>query len=372
MAGTCECGATTEFRGAVDHDWRTWRVASRYSRQSLRAVAKRALLQPRIVLLHVAAFAVTWFVLARAGALDVGSAWFLFFVAWALMLVLNAALLVLRSLVSGSPEGHSPPPAEGGIVMTGSISSTVKLDYDAGTAEKIYLPTPFVQLLYRLAFQARFPYADNAPALEAARQRRRVAGLLTEAWFGENLVAQTLDVRREDDGRFTFVTELVRGTEPKDPRHAKLLLRQLTERFLDAGLASWQVGYYNPRALGNLIERPDGSYRIIDLESNLVTPFMPLGAAVRAIRQAQYPSFDDIDMPRLTDYLAANHDELVAILGPAKSEALFNAADQYGQAQREWHGSELRLPGKIMRVALSLIDVPRWIRAARSRSVASP
>lgn len=372
VAGTCECGATTEFLGAVDRDWQAWRVASRFSQQSLRAIAKGVLLRPRIVLLHVAAFAVTWLTLARAAVLDRGSVPVLFFLAWALVLVLNVALLVVRSLVSGSPESHPPPPVEGGIVMTGSISSTVKLDYDAGTAEKIYLPTRFVRLLYRLAFQGRFPYADNAPALEAARLRRTVAGLLTEAWFGENLVAQVLSVRPEDDGRFTFVTELVRGTEPKDPPHAKLLLRQLTERFLDAGLASWQVAYYNPRALGNLIERPDGSYRIIDLESNLVTPFMPLGAAMRAIRQAQYPSFDDIDMPRLDDYLATNHDELVAVLGPEKSAELLDAASRYGYAQREWHGSELRLAGKILRAALSLVDVPRWIRAVRSRSAGSP
>ena len=36
------------------------------------------------------------------------------------------------------------------------------------------------------------------------------------------------------------------------------MLRRLTARFLDAGLPSWQVGHYNPRALGNLIEREDG------------------------------------------------------------------------------------------------------------------
>lgn len=333
---------------------------------------KRLLLQPRIVMLHVVAFVITWLVLAWEDVLDTGSAPFILLVAWALFLVAIGTLLLLRALVSGSPESHPPPPAEGGIVMTGSISSTVKLDYDAGTAEKIYRPTRFVRLLYRLAFQARFPYTDNAAALEAAVLRRAVVGLLTEAWFGDNLVAAAIAVRPEEDGRFTLVTELVRGTAPKDPRHAKLLLRQLTERFIDAGVASWQVGYYNPRALGNLIEQADGSYRIIDLESNLVTPFMPFSVAIRAIRRAQYPSFDDIDIPRLEAYLAVNRDELVAVLGPKRSAQLFDAASSYGQAQREWHGSELRLPGKILRIALSLVDMPVWIRAWRSRSAARP
>ena len=184
------------------------------------------------------------------------------------------------------------------------------------------------------------------------------------------MVAQALDVRREEDGRYTLVTELVRGTEPKDPRHAKLMLRQLTARFLDAGMASWQVGYYNPRAVGNLIEREDGSYRIIDLESNLVTPIMPAGAAVRAVRRVQYPSFDDIDMPRLEQYLATNHDELTAVLGPEDTARLLDAAAAYGAAQRAWHGAEPRVPSKLLRLAL--VDVPHWAEVARTREAASP
>ncbi len=248
----------------------------------------------------------------------------------------------------------------------------VHLDYDRGTAEKIYLPTRFVRLLYRLSFQGPFPYTDNAPALEAARLRRTIAGLLTKAWFGDNMVAQALDVRLEEDGRYTLVTELIRGTEPKDPRHAKLMLRQLTARFLDAGLASWQVGHYNPRALGNLIEREDGSYRIIDLESNLVTPIMPPGAAARAARRVQYPSFDDIDMPRLQQYLETNHQELATVLGPEDTARLLNAAAAYGREQRAWQGGEPRIPGKLLGLALALVDVPHWVDVARTREAASP
>ena len=322
--------------------------------------------------LQLAAFALSGAALASRGRLGRRSAASWGFVAWGAALALNLAGLFLRSLLSGSPEGHPPPPVEGGVVMTGSISSTVKLDYDRGTAEKIYLPTRFVGLLYRLSFQAPFPYTDNAPALEAARLRRTIAGLLTKAWFGDNMVAQALDVRREEDGRYTLVTELVRGTEPKDPRHAKLMLRQLTARFLDAGLASWQVGHYNPRAVGNLIEREDGSYRVIDLESNLVTPIMPAGAAVRAVRRVHYPSFDDIDMPRPERYLETNRQELTTVLGAEDTARLLEAAAAYGREQSAWHGGEPRIPGKLLRLALVLVDVPHWVDVARTREAASP
>ncbi len=370
--GTCDCGGIREFRGSAERDWRSWRVTSRLPEQPARKLIKRLLLDPRFVRLHLAAFAVTGVALARSGRLGRRRAATWAFVAWGGALALNLAGLFLRSLLSGSPEGHTPPPEEGGIVMTGSISSTVKLDYDRGTAEKIYLPTRFVRLLYRLSFQAPFPYTDNAPALEAARLRRTIVGLLTKAWFGDNMVAQALDVRLEEDGRYTLVTELIRGTEPKDPRHAKLMLRQLTVRFLDAGLASWQVGHYNPRAVGNLIEREDGSYRVIDLESNLVTPIMPAGAAVRAARRVHYPSFDDIDMPRLQQYLATNHEELTTVLGPEDTARLLDAAAAYGRAQRAWHGGEPRIPGKLLGLALALVDVPHWVDVARTREAASP
>ena len=179
-----------EFHGSAERDWRSWRVTSRLPEQPVRKLIRRLLFDPRFVRLHFAAFGVTGVALAVGGGRTAGSRASWAFVAWAAALALNLAGLVLRSLLSGSPEGHPPAPSEGGVVMTGSISSTVKLDYDRGTAEKIYLPTRFVTLLYRLSFQGPFPYADNAPALEAARLRRTIAGLLTKAWFGDNMVAQ--------------------------------------------------------------------------------------------------------------------------------------------------------------------------------------
>ena len=327
---------------------------------------KALLLDPRRAALHLATAVGFGVTLLAAGRLDIasGSTPFWLFALWNTLALLDAAAVPGRSALAGTPARHPPVPAAGGVVMTGSISSTVKLDYDRGTAGKIYRPTRFVRLLYRLSFQARFPYVDNLAALEAARHRRTVAGLLTTFWFGENMVARTLDVRREHDGRYTFVTELVRGTEPKDPQRAKATLRHLTARFLEAGLPTWQVGHYNPKAVPKLIERADGSYRVIDLESNLVTPFMPPAAMLRAIRNGQYPSFDDADVDRLHDYLATHREALVGVLGAADAARLFDAAGAYAAAQGEWLAGEPRIASKLLKYVFRLVDVPTWVRGA--------
>ena len=346
-----------------------WTTAADTTRERVtaRSAAKSLLADPRRAALHLATFVVVTTTLIATGAVDIasGSAPFMSLALWGAVATFDVlAVLALRA-VSGTADEHPPVPANGGVVMTGSISSTVKLDYDRGTAEKIYEPTRFVKLLYRLSFQAPFPYADNIAALEAARHRRTVAGLLTKFWFGENMVAQALDVRPESDGRYTFVTELVRGTEPKNPQRAKATLRKLTARFLEAGLPTWQVGHYNPKAIPNLLERDDGSYRIIDLESNLVTPFMPPAALISAIRVGQYPSFDDIDVNRMFAYLVEHREEIIGALGREQAHELFDAAESYATAQGEWFGGEARIPSKVLRFAFRLVDVPTWVRAIR-------
>ena len=346
---------------------RTTAADASRERMDARGAAKALLADPRRAVLHLATFVVVATTLVATATVDIasGSAPFMSLVLWGALATFDVLAVLAMRTVSGTVDAHPPIPANGGVVMTGSIASTVKLDYDLGTAEKSYQPTRFVKLLYRFSFQAPFPYADNIAALEAARHRRTVAGLLTKFWFGENMVAQALDVRPESDGRYTFVTELVRGTKPKDAQRAQATLRKLTARFLEAGLPTWQVGYYNPKAIPNLLERDDGSYRIIDLESNLVTPFMPRAALIRAIRAGQYPSFDDIDVNRMFAYLVEHREAIIGQLGREQAHALFDSAESYATAQGEWFGGEARIPSKLLRFAFRLVDVPTWVRAIR-------
>jgi len=170
---------------------------------------------------------------------------------------------------TASTDGESAAAADG-VVPTGSISSTVDLDFGRDEAHKVYHPSFPVRLLYRLVFQAPFPYAANHAALEAARQRRLIVDRLTQFWFGHHLVAEVLGVEDTPAGGHDFVTRLVEGTAPRDKKLVTSFLRQLDRRFLEAGPPTWQVAPYSPHSVTNLIEREDGTYRIIDLESSLV------------------------------------------------------------------------------------------------------
>lgn len=287
-------------------------------------------------------------------------------IAWAIVACLAYVVVIWRRFVGRALEGYPGEIPTQGIVVTGSVSSRVVLDFDAGTAEKAYgTGSPLVRWLYRLCFQAPFPYTKNEDALHAAVHRRTVVGLLTRFWFGENLVAPLIELRRLDDGRFGLVSELVRGDVPRNVEAAKQLLSTLTRRFLEAGLPVWQVADYNPRAIGNLMERPDGRFVMIDLESNLVTPFLPPAAIIRSIRRGQYPSFDDIDVPRLRAYLEEHRAAIQDALGPADSEELFAATERLAECQARWFAAEPRILSRTLRFLFRLIDVPTWIRGVR-------
>jgi hypothetical protein len=251
------------------------------------------------------------------------------------------------------------------VVVAHSISSRVELDYGYGTAHKTYSPPRWVRVLYAAAFQSPFPYEANGHSLEAASHRRRIAGLLTEFWYGENLVSPTLDVHPERDLSIGFVTELVRGSAPTDNKNARRFLKTLTRHFLDAGLPTWQVTPHNPRAVGNLIQREDGAYRIIDLESNLVAPLMPVSGVVGAIRQGNFPAFDDIDLDKLNAYLATNQAEITASLGDHGFNELVEASAAYAESVRRWRMNERRYVSRAARFALKLVDVPSWIRGLK-------
>ena len=118
----------------------------------------------------------------------------------------------------------------------------------------------------------------------------RIAGRLMTYWSGNDLVAPVVDVPRHMNGRMGFVTRArARHRAGRTSATRASSCAPSPRRFLDAGLPTWQVTPYNPRAIGNLIESPDGSYRVIDLESNLVAPLFPVSGIVGMIRQGTFP-----------------------------------------------------------------------------------
>ena len=145
-----------------------------------------------------------------------------------------------------------------------------------------------------------------------------------------------LEVREGSDG-FAFVTEYVEGTKPRDTKHARRFLGRISDAFIEAGLPPWQVSPSNPRSVGNLIETEDGDYKIIDLESSVVTPMVPITGLWGAARDGHLPAFDDIDVPRLRAFVVRREAELRSALGPVDFRELRSAIDQYDYHETQWH-----------------------------------
>jgi len=241
------------------------------------------------------------------------------------------------------------------------IASRVVLDREAGTATKVYRRRLAIWALYWLAFQAPFPYATNRAALKAAQYRRRIAGLITKFFFGRDAVAPVVAVNREGEV-YQFVTALVEGVPPNDKRRARRFLRNVTEAFIETGLPTWQVSPHNPRVLGNLLETAGGEYWIIDLESNVVTPLLPVRELWSAVRQRHLPPFDDIDLPRLWNFVHDNWDELGERLGEEGRDELVHAVSRYQWYEQLWQGTEPRIWSRALGRITAFLDVPRHLK----------
>ena len=227
-----------------------------------------------------------------------------------------------------------------------SIASLVLLNPEKGTATKVYQPPFLVRMIYWLAFQAEFPYVANQFAFQAAIYRRKVAGLLTQHMFGKDLVARVLAVN-DTGGKYEFVTEYIPGEKVENDTEVKKYLAQVSDTFSQAGLSVWQINPHNPHAHTNLIRTAQGELKIIDLESALATPFLAKGQRRSAIKAGNFPVFDDIDFPRMRNYLAGNAASLEASLGPNGLAELEHAVGHLEEVIQSWKQSELRLWGRL-------------------------
>jgi hypothetical protein len=219
---------------------------------------------------------------------------------------------------------------------------------DDGTVAKIYAPGLIPRLLYWLAFQAPFPYMRNRAALEAAVLRRNLAGMLTEYWYGGNRVAHAVRIETID-GRFGVIGERVEGTEPVHVNRARQFLFDVADRFDEVGLPSWQIDPRQPRSTGNLIERPDGTFVIIDLESGLVSPLASPRAWWRAIRRGSVPLFDEVYFDLTRHYIERESGRMREHLGEAWLARLQSLLDAAEAAEQAWHASEPRIWRRLLR-----------------------
>ena len=244
--------------------------------------------------------------------------------------------------------------------ISGGLASRVLIDRVHGTAIKKYQPPWFVRLLYWLAFQAPFPYVRNEASLRAARARRVIASRFTEFWFGTDHVATTLDIRCDAEEGCIFVTQLIEGEVPTDKKQARAFLRKIAPRFQEVGLPTWQVDPMNPKAPGNIIETPEGDYKIIDLESGVASPMMPIGQWIDAIKAGMVPVFDDVFVAKTYRYIEKHETELEAALGPEGLRELRQATDEYQECAEQWQAAELRIWSKLLRALLTVGGILVW------------
>ena len=236
-----------------------------------------------------------------------------------------------------------------------ALTSTILFRGD--TVAKIYAPGFVPRALYWLAFQAPFGYEANPLALRAAVPRRNLAGLLTEYWYGQNRVAPALGIERIN-GRDALIGAFVDGVEPRDHHAARAFLFDLADRFDAAGLPTWQIDPRQPRSLGNILERPDGTYTIIDLESGIVSPLASPRAWWHAIRRGLVPFYDDVSFDLTREYVASEADAMRATRGEAWLTNLQRQLDAAEAAANAWHASEPRIWSRLVRAVSAAVGAP--------------
>ena len=137
------------------------------------------------------------------------------------------------------------------------------------------------------------------------------------------------------------------GEKVNNDEPAKRFLAQVAETFAEAGLSVWQINPRNPHAHTNLIRTPEGDFKIIDLESAIVTPLPAPGQWRSALRSGNFPIFDDLDFPRLRQYVSTNGAALEASLGHSGMAELMDAIDRGEGMIRSWKNAEPRLWGRL-------------------------
>ena len=220
--------------------------------------------------------------------------------------------------------------------------------FNGATVSKVYAPGLVPRALYWLAFQAPFPYIGNLPALRAAMHRRNLTALLTEYWYGSGRVARVTGITRVGK-RYALTSEFVDGQAPTDKAAAKAFLRDLRQRFEEAGLPTWQIDPRQPRAVDNLLQTAEGRYAIVDLESGLVAPLASLKTWRRALRRGLVPLFDDVFFDVTRTYIAREAPAMRAARGEAWFAALTAELDAAAAAAAAWHRSEPRLWRRLAR-----------------------
>jgi hypothetical protein len=262
-------------------------------------------------------------------------------------------------LIHAAPVGHDE-------ARPHAHALTSLVFFDGDRVSKVYAPGLLPRALYRIAFQAPFPYVRNHAALQAAMHRRNLAGQLTEYWYGSSRVARITDIDRID-GRYALTSERIAGFVPTNRYVAKSFLSGLRARFEEAGLPTWQIDPRQPRALDNLLETADGAFHVVDLESGLVSPLASLKTWRRALRRGRMPLFDEVFFDVTRAYVARTEPAMRAKMGDLWVARLHDTIDAADSATCAWHASEPRLWNRLLTGIVTGFGVRTWPTRLRVR-----
>lgn len=178
-------------------------------------------------------------------------------------------------------------------------SSVVTFDRERGRASKVYHPRIFIRILHFLAFQKWTFLYESEIGLQIAGYRREIAKYVLLCGMGGRCKIAPFIGIESQGGRLAFVTELIKGRQPKNQAEVLGLLKELTALFVRAGLPTWSTGTLNLQAYTNIIIGHDGIPVIIDGESLLLSIFVPFGELWSNIKAGNFPPFDEICFPKL-------------------------------------------------------------------------
>jgi undecaprenyl-diphosphatase len=249
-----------------------------------------------------------------------------------------------------------------------ALTSTVFFHEDR--VVKVYAPGFVPRAIYWLAFQAEFPYIRNRQALDAAVERRNLAAMLTEYWFGTRRVALATGIEQVN-GRPGLASEYIVGHAPSDKASAKAFLTELRGRFEQAGLPTWQIDPRQPRAVDNVLETGAGGYMIVDLESGLVSPLASLKTWRHALRRGMAPIYDDVYFDITRAYVAREASAMQAKLGDEWLADLATQLDRAETAANGWHASEPRIWSRLLTGLWSGFGITTWPARSRARLAGS-
>ncbi len=206
------------------------------------------------------------------------------------------------------------------------------------------------------------PYAWCEAAIRTAVLRRRIAGALVTHWFGNRLRvaraygydwnsrARAFEMQCElIDGRHVALEHPYRSPGERELRDlTRRVMKPLQDRLSEAGLDGlvWQAGRGNPVALNNFMcegAHADGGFRWswIDLESGVpaLIPLNPLALISFYLPKSfahRRPLFDDVDVNRLDQYIAAHRSKLEDSLGCDRFAEMISEVRDLASAQGEW------------------------------------